>query len=277
MNPTKIMVYQDDNKNCINWTTYAARLADHYNASLTGIFIGPDQSQLENFDDGLRNELRKSMFAENSPANITRQRFTTVLEEFNISHQFHIKDAPPIISLRREARFYNLIVTGQPDHSGIDLQNEQNALAHMLIGSGRPVLIIPNGYKVVPRFDTVTIAWDGGREATRALHDSFFILQQAKYVNVISIDSHDDSRPIDIARPDEIVDLLKHMDIPAASVTVKASGKKTGFCLLEQASKLKSDLLVMGAYGHSRLREMVLGSATKEIIRTSSIPIFMSH
>jgi nucleotide-binding universal stress UspA family protein len=277
MKLSKIMVYQDDNVHCVNWTTYAAHLASQYSASLTGVFVGPDTNNLGMLDDALMKAIKKNIVQANQPAGLAKEQFQKTISAFDVPSSFVIAHEDAAIALRREARFFNLVVTGQPDTSASAIQDEKGALSHLLMGSGRPVIVVPRGYTKKPDFSRITIAWDGGRESTRAFFDSLPFIEQATSVELITIRSKDHSRPFSIARTDEISNILQKMGIKAFCKVIDAKGKRSGQLILESAQYHNSSLIVMGAYGHSRLREMVLGSATRSLIMKTDIPIFMSH
>lgn len=273
----KIMVYQDDNPHCVNWTTYSAHLAEQFGAQLTGVFVGQDRAYLKMFDDALANAIQKNIDKSSLPSSVSRAQFEETLAAFDIEAEFKIANENPATALRREARFFNLVVVGQPDVSSGVMQDEKSALSHLLIGSGRPVIMVPHGHQAKPAFSRITIAWDGGRESTRALFDSLPFIEGADSVEIISIKSDEASRPFSIARPDEISELVSSMGIENTHKVVDARGMRSGRLILQKAEEHKSDLIVMGAYAHSRLRDLVLGSATRSVVKNTTIPVFMSH
>jgi nucleotide-binding universal stress UspA family protein len=121
------------------------------------------------------------------------------------------------------------------------------------------------------------VAWDASREATRAVNDAIPLLASATTVTVLSVDpaigrtEHGDVPGADIA-----LHLARHGVNVRVEQTV-SGGIGIGDLLLSRASDLGADLLVMGAYGHSRLRELVLGGATRTMLKSMTLPVFMSH
>ncbi|MDV7339166.1 universal stress protein [Terasakiella sp. A23] len=277
MKLSKIMVYQDDNAHCVNWTKYAAHLATQQDAQLTGLFVGPNTSNLGMFDDALQKAIKKNIDQDSQPSSLAKAQFDDTIGKFDIASNFVITNDDPSIALRRKARFYNLVVTGQPDNASSAMQDEKGALSHLLIGSGRPVIVVPRDHAKEPDFSRITIAWDGGRESTRAFFDSLPFLETAESVEVVTIKSDDHSRPFSIAKTDDVTAMLTDLGIKATSKILEAKEKRSGQLILESAQNHQSSLIVMGAYGHSRLREMVLGSATRSLIMNTDIPVFMSH
>lgn len=172
------------------------------------------------------------------------------------------------------ARYANLTVTGQaaPDaeeeFSGDDLIHE------LVLGSGRPVLVVPHAPLAADFGHRIAIAWNGSREASRAVADAMPLLRHAERVAVLLAKS--------VERPG-MADLIRgHLarngifaDVQA--LEAGASDHDAGAALLAEADAFEADLLVMGGYGRSRMRELVLGGATRHVLQHLPIPALMSH
>lgn len=147
----------------------------------------------------------------------------------------------------------------------------------IIFGSGRPIVILPYARKRSGSFalDTVIVAWDFSRPATRAMADAIPILEKAKRVCVLTVTKE---KAIDTRRSG--AELAKHLARHGADVVldeVDAKGRSIGDVFEAHVTYRNADLLVMGAYGHSRLREFVLGGATKSMLSRPPVPILMSH
>jgi nucleotide-binding universal stress UspA family protein len=142
--------------------------------------------------------------------------------------------------------------------------------------SGRPVLIIPNSGTASLPAKRVTVAWNGKREAARAVFDAMQFLERADDVNVVSINPEKEGAVLDLPTAEICAALSRH-GIKAQGSQSHAIGPDVGGELLRQASAFGSDLLVMGCYGHSRLREFILGGASRHVLSEMRIPILMSH
>jgi nucleotide-binding universal stress UspA family protein len=145
----------------------------------------------------------------------------------------------------------------------------------LAVEGGRPVLTVPNEGIHSQIGTTVVVAWDGRREATRAAFDALPLLQRAKSVKVLSLDPpSEDEAPHDFAT--HLSAALARHGVTCEAVEGTSDGN-VGRTLLNGAIEHRADLLVMGCYGHSRLRELVLGGATRHILTHMTIPVFMSH
>ena len=173
--------------------------------------------------------------------------------------------------LARLARHFDLTIIGQPrERNGEDALMAEAALFE----SGRPVLFVPRIQTRAPTLNKIVVAWDGSRTSARALADAQPMLEKARAIDVISI-----------ADP-----RLGYKELPGFNITrhlsrhgLNAELKRlpmsgdVGETLLSYAADAGADLLVMGGYGHSRLREFVLGGTTRTILQSMTLPLLMSH
>jgi nucleotide-binding universal stress UspA family protein len=144
-----------------------------------------------------------------------------------------------------------------------------------LLGSGRPVLVVPYIHKAALKLDRVMICWDGGRHAARAIGDAMPFLQRAEAVEVVIVRG-------DAGKGDEIpgADIGEHLARHGLEVDVKRIVTDDGDVpdtILSHAADAGTDFLVMGGYGHSRLREFILGGVTRTILGSMTVPVLMSH
>jgi nucleotide-binding universal stress UspA family protein len=175
----------------------------------------------------------------------------------------------------RQARQADLVILGQvnPDHppppAGRHLAED------VLMTSGRPILVIP----YIRRFATVgsriLVGWNNSREATRAVHDAMPLLAKAMSVTVLEVSARNPAA--DAATGADITRHLTRHGITAETTRTVANSISTPDLLLNHAADMSADLLVVGGYGHSRLRELVLGGVTRELLRHMTLPVLMSH
>jgi nucleotide-binding universal stress UspA family protein len=140
---------------------------------------------------------------------------------------------------------------------------------------GRPVLFLPHSAPLPASFDHIMVAWDGGREAARAMADAMPLLRQAKRVTVLSI-----SKKMDLEHDLPDVDIGAYLAKHEVNVEVERNEDidvTPAEWLLFRTEELKADLLVMGAYGHSRVTELILGGTTRSVMQKMRLPVLMSH
>ncbi|MEZ5957812.1 MAG: universal stress protein [Hyphomonadaceae bacterium] len=174
------------------------------------------------------------------------------------------------------ARYADVAVMTRPSEgAGVELREE--IIEGVLFHSGRPALIAPPGWKETGVGKRVVVAWDASREATRALSEADDLLEFADAVTVVTVDAkpkmfgHGDQPGANIAAH------LARRGLPATVQNVDSLGRSASQAILDEATALNADLIVMGGYAHSRLRELVFGGATRELLRTTTVPLLMAH
>ena len=174
------------------------------------------------------------------------------------------------------ARYADVAIMTRPtEGAGVELREE--IIEGVLFHSGRPALIAPPNWKGATIGKRVVVAWDASREATRALSEAQALLDKADKVTVVTVDAkpkmfgHGDQPGANIAAH------LSRRGLPADVRNVDSMGRSASLAILEEATALDADLVVMGGYAHSRLRELVFGGATRELLRTANVPLLMAH
>ncbi|MBU2533607.1 MAG: universal stress protein [Alphaproteobacteria bacterium] len=168
------------------------------------------------------------------------------------------------------SRVYDLTVVGRPATSGDGPR--MTTLEAALFDGGRPILVAPPRPKAT--FGTnVVISWNQSTESARTVAFGIQLLKKAGQVSVLTIEG------VTVPGPDgqALCDYLNHHGIDAAELTVPAHGRKPGIAILEEADKLGCDLLFKGAYTQSRIRQMILGGATSQILASANVPVFMAN
>jgi nucleotide-binding universal stress UspA family protein len=174
------------------------------------------------------------------------------------------------------ARYADLAVIARPNGKDVaELRDE--VIEGVLFHSGRPALVIPPGWKGGAIGKRVVLAWDASREATRALAEAGPLIDQAETVVVLTVDA----KPRLFGHGDQPgQNLAAHLARRGHKAEVRNAerfGRSVAETINAEALSLNADLLVMGAYGHSRLRELVFGGATRELLQVGATPILMAH
>jgi nucleotide-binding universal stress UspA family protein len=208
---------------------------------------------------------------------------------FRKNLHIHIQEKLPAVELRETrafaagiadvtsvyARYADILVARMPEKP--DTARHGEIIEGALFGGGRPVLVLPKDWKPAPLGGRVLFAWDSSREASRAIHDALPLLAPGAEVCVTTIDAqigwkkHGEAPGLDIAA---------HLARHGLSVTVRnedSLGKPVGERLAESAKDFNADLIVMGAYRHSKLAQRLVGGPSHFLISGSPLPVFLSH
>jgi nucleotide-binding universal stress UspA family protein len=207
----------------------------------------------------------------------TAQRFREACHAAGIkSFEAVVDEADKAPSLVRHAHCSDLTLLTQADPTSPSHRLVQDLVEQVVLYSARPTLILPHA----GRFDTigssVMVAWDDSREATRALTDALPLLRLASRVEVVS---WNEARSDDVAlrrRLDALQQWLTWQGVPA-EVRIETTNMGIAEAMLSRAADLNANLIVMGAYGHSRWAERVLGGATRGLLASMTVPVLMSH
>lgn len=175
------------------------------------------------------------------------------------------------------ARYCDLAVLGQEDPDDARLAGWTTVLESALLTSGRPILVVPyvGRHRMIGR--RVLIGWKPVREASRAVHDALPLLGDAEAVTVLAIDPERDN---DGRSEQQAADMARHLarhGLPVTAQETISDGLDAATILLNYSADLSSDLIVIGGYGHPRMREIVLGGVTRHLLRHAPVPVLMSH
>ena len=186
-----------------------------------------------------------------------------------------VDEADKAASIVHHAHCSDLTVLTQADPNAPGHRLAQDLVEQVVLYSARPTLILP----YAGRFDTIgsnaMVAWDDSRESARAVNDALPLLRRATRVQVVSWSDAEDAAALR-PRLDALRQWLMWHGV-AAEMRVETSGIAIGEAMLSRAADLGADLIVMGAYGHSRWAERWLGGATRGLLQAMTVPVLMSH
>jgi nucleotide-binding universal stress UspA family protein len=161
----------------------------------------------------------------------------------------------------------------QPDQSN---PSQTDFLSEaVLFGSGRPVLMVPYIARAPIKADRVLICWDGSAPAARAVHNAMPFLRKAHAIDVVAVNENEDAAGH--ASSAALITHLARRDLAARPHRITANAANIHNAILSLAADNNTDLIVMGGYGHSRLREFILGSTTRGMFESLTVPAFIAH
>ncbi|NNE22498.1 MAG: universal stress protein [Rhizobiales bacterium] len=170
----------------------------------------------------------------------------------------------------------DLIVASQVNEEA-DGGVEPDFCERIVMESGRPVLLIPRSGEFADIGSNIIVGWNGTREAARAVFDAMPLLEQSSATRLIWVDPQKTGQKARNLPGSEMAATLARHGINSTAEAMPTDGIGQGDALLNRASDLGADLIVMGAYGHSRMREFVFGGATRTILNHMTVPVLMSH
>lgn len=275
-----ILVQVDDSKHVDPRIEIAARLAAKEDAHLIGVAvtgvaqfmyqsvaIAPDYPDINAFIEVLQQRAEAAL-----------NRFEATAQRLGVkSFEKRTVDDEAAVGIGAQARCCDLAILGQVDQDDRDSTVPADFAEYVVMSCGGPALIVPYRNIGHPLGDKVMIAWNGSMEATRAVHNAVPLLQRAKAVEIAILNPAFSTDDVIGTPPGaDLKAYLARHNINAGIITHK-SDEEAGKALLTLAQNSGADLIVMGCYGHSRFREILLGGATRSMIKSTTIPLLMSH
>lgn len=254
---------------------YAISLAAAFNAHLTGIIflygptmpvsragnVPPELEVIERHNEAAVKAVRESFTAASTRAGVKAESLIVSASLVSAGDQFG-----------QIARRFDLAVVGQAEPE--TKMVEENIIEAALFDSGGPVIIVPYIQRAPLRLDHIMVCWDGSRAAARAIRDAIPFLRRAGRIEVVNVTNEGKQDQIESA--DLGAHLARH-ELNAVIKRIPLGDVDVAAVLLSHAADEGVDFIVMGGYGHSRLREFVLGGVTRSMLRTMTVPVLMSH
>ena len=262
--------------------TLAASIAQRHEAHLTGIYaIEPDAvdpllSTGATYGNALTADAAAASKSRALAAHAERQ-FGATLSRFGIEGRLLKFAGLPEDVVPAQARYADLLIAGQSNPEDA-LDFGSRVASRSVMTSGRPVLVIPYAGQFETVATNIVVAWNDSRESARTLNDAMPLLATADKVTVLSVNPPED-RLVD-RHMGGAIDIALHLSrhgVNAEAARIDVREVAVGDTLLNRAFDLGADLLVSGAYGHSQLRELILGGVTRDLFDHMTVPVFMSH
>ena len=273
-----LLVHVDASKHCGVRLRLAASLAHEFGAHLTGLYAMAPTSISPFLADQFPSAALDEMHARAAQhRDVARDLFGECTARAKPSVDWLEVRGDAAEAVAMYARYADLAVLGQVDPEEVGRGAQIDLPERVLTASGRPVLMVPYAGTFETLGERVLVAWNASAQAARAINDALPLLARAKRVVILTIHpeggdrGHGDGPGADIAQH-----LARH-GVKAEANHSAADNVDVGDLLLSRAADEGADLIVMGVYGHSRLRELVLGGVSRHLFEHMTVPVFMSH
>ena len=273
-----LLVHVDDGTACEHRIAAAISLAQAHEAHLTGLVVAPDPV----LPSHLRAAVTTGFLAvvqEQIKRRLTQGEamFTQAVERAGLTADCRaahcpVMQIPDLVALN--ARYADMVILGQRDPEDPS-DGGPRIVEDIVMAAGRPALVIPYIGAGETLGRRALVAWDGGREAARAVNDAMPLLERAESVVVLVVNPHKGDHGQEPGA-DIALHLARH-GIKVEAQHLEAKELSVADALLSRLADEDIDLLVMGAYGHSRVREWALGGVTRQIFAQMTVPVLMSH
>jgi len=257
---------------------FAITIAETFDTHVVGIAFGyapglPGYAMLE-----IPPDIMAQMIAESEKTTLAAiERFEAAARRSLVSVERRmlksIGAAAPVV-LSTLARRFDLSVFMQSEPDGV---NNDDMIETSLFQSGRPLIVVPYIQKEGLRLDRVVCCWDGSRAAARAINDGLPLLVKATTVDLLIVLNEKTNSPPNEIRGAEIAKHLARHDVKVQIVTISAADFDVTKAILSYVADISGTLIVMGGYGHPKLREVILGGVTRDMLKSMTVPVFMSH
>ena len=280
MSVKSLLLYLGDAEGSAKEVEAGVDLAGRFGAHMIGLHIAPEpvfpSFVMGQLPRGALEAQQKAMEARGAEA---AAAFRSACDKAGVSSELRearafVEDIPAGVG--QQARYADLLLLSQHNPDA-PRPGGGSLLERTVLSSGAPALIVP--YIGAPKNygRRVLLAWDGSREAARAVKDAMPFLEAAEKVTVLCINPKKDAVGHSHEPGADIAHFLARHGVKAEAKHVTSGGVGIGETLLSRMSDEGSDLLVMGAYGHSRLSELILGGVTRTILEHMTVPVLMSH
>lgn len=258
-----ILVHQDQTKNCATRLRLAVSIAREHGAHLKVMFAR----------GGWRESIQDSVKE-------AKEEYARLIKD-NVSSEWIEADAYDpkknlIDQMLWHARHSDLMILGQYDENDHGYA-PANLVEQLVLTAGRPLLVVPHSWHLAPIGRRIMVAWDRKRESTRAVNDAIPFLQAAKLVELVAVTSKVPDPKNKFDRCHDLAKHLAHHGIDAKTNNLIARNIDILNLLLSAITDGDIDMVVMGAYGHAKIREMVMGGVTRDIFKQMPVPVLMSH
>jgi len=253
-------------------------LAQRFNAHLTGIHIVPEAEVPPTYKPSAVERVAE-VYAETAraAAATTEALFHDRVRGLTLATDYRTMQGDIADRLRQASRFVDLVVIGQADTENPAGLDPFVLSERVVFGSAAPMLVVPILFRAPEIGRSVLVGWDGSGEAARAIRDALPFLRRASRVTVVAVDPDRQGHLPGGADTNAMVTHLARHAVNAVADVIHSGERHAAEVLLSRAADVDADTIVMGAYGHLRVREFLLGGTTPDILEHTSIPVLVSR
>lgn len=274
-----LLVAFNDDEGARKALSFGLQMARKYDAVLTGLYAYQPQSYGGSVKRWIPEDVFENMqSAEAESAQEIEKAFHAQVKQAGHTGEvhFHVENGRPDLMLARAARYHDLLLVGQFVGA---LNRERKAMQpeQILERAGKPIVVVPANYEVRPFREEAAVAWDASRSAARALTDAMQILETKKSLDILTVHPDgEEERHGDMPDRDIITHLERH-GVKARHVGLDAGAQGVAHAILAHCAETDPDVLVMGAFGRSKIGAVLFGGVTMHILENMNVPLLMSH
>lgn len=275
----RIGIHLSNDKFCEKRIDAGILLAKEHGSQLVGIYPTDGLTGYSFNDSIIPSDIRKTLRSRNQHfADEITKLFVDKTAAADIKSETRTPRGLTEEVLALQARYCDLLLMSKADNREGSGGLIPNLPESVVMAAGRPVLMIPNVGEIESIGDRILYCWDQRREAARAFNDASPFLSKCQELSILEIDRDDEALEKAAIKPEDFVNYCLSLNYVQPTSLIKYSENiGVGNTILNAASDIASDLIVMGAYGHSRMRQWIMGGASRTLLSTMTVPVLLSH
>jgi nucleotide-binding universal stress UspA family protein len=273
----QLLIQLDHSDGCKNRLGVAIEFSKMFDARLQGVFVVPNYF----IPSYVEAQISVPLMTEITEKAIHRawdqiRGYQIQAEASGVTMEADLAEGYLSSVLREQSKYADLMILGQ-DHPD-DPENVCHDLADTLLVDGAaPCMVIPHSGNIPIPGKRILLAWNASRESARALREAMPFLMQAETVVVLESEASETGPATDHPEESAISRYLSSHGIKSVSIGVGSFGVSPSEAIIAQCAEMDADLIVMGAYGHTRLREIILGGVTRDLLLRAPVPLLLAH
>ncbi|HET6907283.1 MAG TPA: universal stress protein [Rhodanobacteraceae bacterium] len=270
-----ILVHVRDFEKCTDASRYGSQLAAQFGASVAGAYTFPSPVYIGSAyaAEVIAVIMENAQKLERSALN-AKDSFLAFTAAYGVKHaEWMVAEGDTADILAQASTRFDLLVL---EHPGDEHRDSPSDLPEMVLKAGAPCIVLPRAIAPSENITRVAVAWNGSEEAMRAMHGAIPFLQGRSVLLLVGLE-RETYKNVFWKTPFHIREYLEAHGVNVSTRVVEVDDDEAGTELLKQAMDFKADLLVMGAYGHSRFSEWLLGGATRHVLAHAHLPVLLRH